>query len=49
MTGWFLDWDIVKVYLLELFAKIHAGQLGLFRINFGEIIILPKVIDEERI
>jgi hypothetical protein len=42
-------WDIIKVDLLELFAELHAGQLDLFRINFGEIILLPKVNDAERI
>jgi hypothetical protein len=42
-------WDIIKVDLLELFSELHKGQLDLFRINFGEIILLPKVIDAERI
>ena len=42
-------WDIVKSDLLDLFAELHEGQLDLFRINFGEIILLPKVNDAERI
>jgi hypothetical protein len=40
---------IIKIDLLDLFAKLHAGQLELFRINFGEIILLPKVNGAERI
>jgi hypothetical protein len=32
-----------------LFEELHVGQLDLFRINFGEIILLPKVNDEEQI
>jgi hypothetical protein len=42
-------WDIIKLDLLDLFAELHKGQLDLFRINFGEIILLPKVTDAERI
>ena len=42
-------WDIIKEDILELFAQLHSGQLDLFRINFGEIILLPKVNDVERI
>jgi hypothetical protein len=34
---------------LELFAELHAGQFELFRINFEEIILLPKVNDAEQI
>jgi hypothetical protein len=28
---------------------LHAGQLELFHLNFGEIILLPKINDAERI
>jgi hypothetical protein len=42
-------WDTIKKDLLELFEKLHAGQLELFCINFGEIILLPKVNDAEQI
>jgi hypothetical protein len=42
-------WDTIKKDLLELFEELHAGQLELFRINFGEIILIPKVNDAERI
>ena len=36
-------WDVIKSDLLQLFACLHVGQLELFRLNFGEIILLPKV------
>ena len=42
-------WDIIKTDLLELFNCLHAGQLDLFRLNFGEIILLPKIKEAERI
>jgi hypothetical protein len=31
-----------------LFGDLHAGQLELFCLNFGEIILLPKVNEAER-
>ena len=42
-------WDLIKNDLMDLFVELHAGQLELFWINFGEIILLPKVNDAERI
>jgi hypothetical protein len=42
-------WEIIKSDLLELFTFLHAGQLELFRLNFGEIILLPKIKESERI
>jgi mannosylglycoprotein endo-beta-mannosidase len=42
-------WEVIKSDLLELFSFLHAGQLELFCLNFGEIILLPKIIDAERI
>src|SRR5438128_5636776 len=42
-------WDVIKTELLELFGDLHAGQLELFRLNFGEIILLPKINEAERI
>ena len=38
-------WDVIKSDLLNIFASLHAGQLELFRLNFGEIILLPKIKD----
>jgi hypothetical protein len=42
-------WDITEEDLLELFAELHAGQLDLFRINFGELYYYQKTNDAERI
>ena len=42
-------WDVIKSDLLNMFASLHAGQLELFRLNFGEIILLPKIKNAERI
>ena len=41
--------ELVKSDLLELFGVLHSGQLKNFRPNFGEIILLPKVNEAERI
>jgi hypothetical protein len=32
-----------------LFSNLHAKQLELFCLNFGEIILLPKINEAERI
>jgi hypothetical protein len=42
-------WEVIKGDLLKLFSFLHSGKLELFRLNFGEIILLPKVNDIERI
>ena len=42
-------WELIKMDLLELFQDMHAGQLELFRLNFGEIILLSKVNEADRI
>ena len=42
-------WDIIKPELLAMFNTLHDRQLELFRLNFGEIILLPKMKDAERI
>ena len=42
-------WETIKLDLLELFGCLHAGQLELFRLNFGEIVLLPKIQEAERI
>jgi hypothetical protein len=41
--------DTIKSDLLQMFSVLHAGQLELFRLNFGEVILLPKVNEAERI
>jgi hypothetical protein len=42
-------WDTIKSDLLHMFSVSHVGQLELFRLNFGEVILLPKVNEAERI
>jgi hypothetical protein len=42
-------WDTIKIDLLDMFSVLHAGQLELFRLNFGEVILLPKMNEAERI
>jgi hypothetical protein len=37
------------VDLLKLFSFLHSQQVELFHLNFGEIILLPKVNEVERI
>jgi hypothetical protein len=32
-----------------MFSVLHAGHLELFRLNFGEVIFLPKVNEAEKI
>jgi hypothetical protein len=41
--------DAIKSDLLAMFSMLYAGQLELYRLNFGEIILLPKVNETERI
>jgi hypothetical protein len=42
-------WEVIKLDLLELFSSLHCGQLELFHLNFGKIILLRKVNEAERI
>src|SRR4051812_30380107 len=42
-------WDVIKDDLMNLFGFLQIGQLDLFRLNFGNIILLPKVNNAERI
>jgi nicotinamide riboside kinase len=35
-------WDIIKEDLMALFGVFHQGDLPLFSLNFGTIILLPK-------
>jgi hypothetical protein len=42
-------WETIKTDLLQMFSVLHAGQLELFRLNFGEVILLPKVNETGRI
>jgi hypothetical protein len=42
-------WEVIKTDLLDLFSYLCSGQLELFRLNFGEIILLPKINAAERV
>jgi hypothetical protein len=42
-------WETIKSDLLDLFRCLHAGHLEQFHLNFGEISLLPKVNEAERI
>ena len=36
-------WDMIKADLVQLFNQPHAENLDIARLNFGEIILLPKI------
>jgi hypothetical protein len=40
-------WDIVKYDLMHLFHDWHSGNLNLYRLNFGMIILLQKIVDAD--
>jgi hypothetical protein len=42
-------WDTIKPDLLDLFSCLHARRLELFWVNFGEMILLSKINETERI
>jgi hypothetical protein len=42
-------WETIKSDLLEIFNVLYARQIELFHLNFGEVILLPKVNEAERI
>jgi hypothetical protein len=35
-------WEIIKNDLMALFQELHNGNLPLYSLNFGTIILLPK-------
>ena len=35
-------WDTIKGDLMALFSEFHKGELPLYNLNFGTIILLPK-------
>jgi hypothetical protein len=41
--------DTIELDIPDLFSYLPAGQLELFRLNFGEIIMLPKINEAKRI
>jgi hypothetical protein len=40
-------WDTIKGDLLDLFSCLHAGQLELFCLNFGEMFCYLKLIRQK--
>jgi mannosylglycoprotein endo-beta-mannosidase len=40
-------WEVIKSDLLELFTFLHARQLELFRLNFGEIIYYLRLMKQK--
>jgi hypothetical protein len=40
-------WSVIKNNLLALFEEFHKGDLSLFSLNFGIVILLPKCRDAE--
>jgi hypothetical protein len=42
-------WDFVKDDLMALFREFHRGDLPLYSLNFGTIILLPKCREAEKI
>jgi hypothetical protein len=42
-------WEIIKDDLMELFQEFHSGNLPLYSLNFGTIILLPKSREATRI
>jgi hypothetical protein len=42
-------WDTIKTDRLDMFSVLHARQLELFRLNFGEVALLLKINEVERI
>lgn len=35
-------WGLIKVDLMAIFSEFHKGNLPLFSLNFGIIMLLPK-------
>ncbi|WVZ62664.1 hypothetical protein U9M48_012381 [Paspalum notatum var. saurae] len=42
-------WNVIKPDLMALFDEFYRGTLALNRLNFGNIILIPKVGDASRI
>jgi hypothetical protein len=39
-------WDLVKNDLMALFREFNKGNLPLYSLNFGTIILLSKCVEE---
>ena len=42
-------WEIIKTDLMVMFVQLRAGNMPLFKINFGIITLLPKKEDASKI
>ena len=42
-------WEIIKSDLMDMFAQLRAGNMPLFKINYGIITLLPKKEDAGKI
>jgi hypothetical protein len=42
-------WDVIKGDLLQMFYELHTGTLPLFSLNFGVIMLIPKVHEANKI
>ncbi|WVZ49884.1 hypothetical protein U9M48_001207 [Paspalum notatum var. saurae] len=42
-------WNVIKTDLMALFDEFHRGNLAIDRLNFGNIILIPKVGDANKI
>jgi hypothetical protein len=42
-------WEIIKNDLMALFQEFHNGDLPLYNLNFGTIILLPKCRETTKI
>jgi hypothetical protein len=42
-------WEMIKEDLMTLFREFHQGDLPLFSLNFGTIILLPKCKEATKI
>jgi hypothetical protein len=42
-------WDVIKLDLMVLFNELSKGELSLFKLNFGDITLLPQKEDAVQI
>lgn len=38
-------WKVIKADLMHMFQSLHNGDLPLFSLNFGVIILIPKALE----
>ena len=42
-------WDVIKGDLMQIFHDLHNGDIPLFSLNFGVIMLLPKTQETNKI